>query len=178
MSDLLTTRPEGLDEDLTTDVGPIHIRPISGDDNAALVAFHEQLSPTSQYLRFFNAHPHLSAAEVERFTHVDYCDRMALVAECEGEIVGVGRYDRLDASTEAEVAFVVADAYQGHGLATALLHRLAEAAVPRGITTFTAETLLQNHRMQAVFRHSGYKVASRFGDGIVYVRFPIGDPTQ
>ena len=44
-----------------------------------MTAFHESLSPRSVYRRFFFAHPHLSPGEVERFTHVDYVDRMAFV---------------------------------------------------------------------------------------------------
>ena len=39
-------------------------------------------------------HPHLIPEEVDRFTHVDYQDRLALVAELERPLVGVARYDR------------------------------------------------------------------------------------
>ena len=72
-------------------------------------AFHESLSPRSVYRRFFFAHPRLSPGEVERFTHVDYVDRMAFVVVDGDRIVGVGRYERLAGTDEAEVAFVVTD---------------------------------------------------------------------
>ena len=45
-----------------------------------------------------------------------------------------GRYDRLPGTSEAEVAFVVADEHQGRGLGTLLLEHLAAAARERGIT--------------------------------------------
>jgi len=165
--------PIDLAADVLTSLGPVHVRPIVPSDADPLVAFHEALSPDSQYFRFFTAHPHLSSAEVERFTHVDYNRRMALVAECDGRLIGIGRYDRLEGSAEAEVAFVVADAYQGHGIGSLLLQRLADAARSRGITLFFAETLPDNRPMQAVFRESGFDVHTTFDEGLVCVRFPI-----
>jgi RimJ/RimL family protein N-acetyltransferase len=166
--------PVDLEADVLTDCGVVHVRPLTPDDASALVTFHEALSPESQYLRFFNAHPHLTSAEVERFTHLDYAKRLALVVELDGALVGVGRYDRLAGTTDAEVAFVVADAYQCHGLGGLLLHQLAAAAADRGIARFVAETLPDNQRMRAVFRESGFDVDSRFDDGVVEVVFPIG----
>jgi len=159
--------PAELAADVATDVGAVRVRPIRREDAHGLVAFHAGLSHDSQYLRFFNAHPHLLPAEVQRFTWVDYRNRLALVAEVDGRLIAVARYDRIDETTEAEVAFVVADAYQCHGLGTMLLHRLAEAAAERGITCFAAETLPDNHRMQAVFRESGFEAHARFKDGVV-----------
>jgi len=52
----------------------------------------------------------------------------------------------------AEVAFLVADSFQGHGIATILLAHLATVAEGQGITTFTAEVLPGNFRMIDVFR--------------------------
>ena len=49
---------------------------------------------------------------------------MAFVATRGSAIVGVGRLERLPASTDAEVAFVVADDHQRQGLGTRLLERL------------------------------------------------------
>ena len=59
--------------------------------------------------RYFSAHPRLSEFELERFTTVDHHDREALVAVVDGEIIGVARYERTMAPTDAEVAFVIAD---------------------------------------------------------------------
>jgi GNAT superfamily N-acetyltransferase len=164
--------PSELAGDVVTSIGTVRVRPIRPDDGPALVAFHERLSPQSQYLRFFHAHPHLSAPEVERFTHVDYDRRMALVVELDDEVIAVGRYDRLQ-DEEAEVAFVVADRYQSHGLGALLLRRLADAARVRGVTRFVAETLPGNQRMLAVFRESGFGAQSTFDGDVVRVAFPI-----
>jgi GNAT superfamily N-acetyltransferase len=133
-----------------------HVRAIGPDDAAALRAFHARLSRESIVLRFFGPHPRLSDAEVERFTHVDGVDRVALVAERAGEIVAVSRYDRAPGSDEAEVAFVVEDAVQGQGLGTALLRDLADDARLHGVRWLAADTLSENFRMLNVFRHAGF----------------------
>ncbi len=111
---------------LLADGTTARVRAIRPDDAAALVAFHAGLSPETVVLRFFGPHPRLSDAEVVRFTTVDGVDRVALVAERAGDVVGVARYDRPPTSDEAEVAFVVADAFQGRGVGTILLEHLAE----------------------------------------------------
>jgi GNAT superfamily N-acetyltransferase len=151
------------------------LRAIRPDDAPRLVDFHEHLSPRSIYRRFFFVHPKLSAAEVERFTRVDYLDRFALVAEDGGELRAVGRYERIAGTTEAEIAFVVTDEYQHQGIGTVLLERLAEAAWGSGITTFVAYTLSDNREMIDVFMNSGFKVSTSSEDGTTTVRFPI-DP--
>ncbi len=160
-----------------SDGSTVHIRPIRPDDGERLVRFHAGLSPDTQYLRFFSPHPVLSPREVERFTHVDYWDRFAIVAQRNDDFVGVARYDRQPGSGEAEVAFVIADSQQGKGLGMLMLEHLAAAARRRAVTRFVAETLPSNTRMLQVFRQAGFTATTRFGDGVVHVEFPIS-PTE
>jgi len=146
----------------------------SASDRSALVEFHGRLSPDTVHLRFFGAHPRLSEREVDRFTVVDYHDRMALVAEVDGALVAVGRFDATDRDGEAEVAFVVADKYHHRGVGTLLLEHLAVAAQARGIRCFVADTLAQNGPMLDMFRAAGFLVTSHRVDlGVVQVTFPI-----
>jgi acetyl coenzyme A synthetase (ADP forming)-like protein len=160
-----------------SDGGTVHIRPITADDGDRLIDFHSRLSTETTYYRFFSPHPELSPHEVERFTHVDHDRRVALVGELLGRIVAVGRYDRLEDTTAAEVAFVVADEHQGRGLGTLLLEQLAAAARERGINRFVAETLPDNRRMIQVFRDAGFEVSQRFEEGAVRVELGI-EPTE
>ena len=163
---------------LLADGSTVHIRPITGEDGDRLLAFHSTLSAESIHLRYFSAHAHLQPDEVYRFTHVDGRDRMALIATVRDEIIGVARYDRSDSRPEeAEVAFVVADAYQGRGVATLLLELLAAHARTQGITCFQAETLWQNTAMQNVFRNAGFDVQTSYDHGVVDVRMQIR-PTE
>jgi GNAT superfamily N-acetyltransferase len=151
----------------------VRIRPIRDSDGPGLVEFHSSLTPWSIYSRYFGAHPSLNEREVAWFTQVDYRDRLALIAEDGGKIVGVGRYDRRDERSEAEVAFVVADEWQGLGLGRILLRRLADAAKRNGIDTFVADTLAENRAMLEVFRLSGFAVETSSRHEIVHVRISI-----
>jgi RimJ/RimL family protein N-acetyltransferase len=171
--DLPLEYPEDLERDVVAGGLQYMIRPILPEDAERLVEFHRQLSPESRYLRFFSYHPTLSPEEVEGFTCVDYSRRLALVALTDSRIIGVGRYERDPNTDEAEVAFVVADEFHGHGIATLLLDQLVVAARRRGITSFTANTMWENHDMLSVFLHSGFDVVRSFDGGVVSLRFPI-----
>ncbi|HET7399347.1 MAG TPA: GNAT family N-acetyltransferase [Intrasporangium sp.] len=149
-----------------------HVRPITPADGDALRRFHNAQSPESVYLRFFAPLRELSDRDVHRFTHLDYHDRVALVATLGGEIIGVGRYDRVGPS-EAEVAFNISDHYQGKGIGSVMLEHLAAIARELGITKFTAEVLPQNRKMLTVFKDAGYDVRHRIEDGVVLVSFDI-----
>lgn len=154
----------------------VSIRPITPSDADALVRFHEGLTYETTRMRFFTLHPHLTLKEVERFTHVDHHDREALVALDGSDIVAVGRYDRLPGTDDAEVAFVVADGWQGHGAGPLLLKQLAHLARSEGVTGFVADTLDGNHRMREVFRHSGLEARPGSGieAGVVHIALDLG----
>ncbi len=174
------------------------LRPIRPTDADALQAFHVAQSERSTFLRFFAALERLPERDLQRLVRVDHVDRVALVAvtaapgavgpqdaapgeeppadDAPERIIGVARYDRVDGET-AEVAFNIADAHQGKGLASVLLEHLAAAARERGVRRFVAEVLPQNGRMLHVFRDAGYEVRQRTEDGVVQVTFDI-DPTE
>ncbi|SOD72237.1 RimJ/RimL family protein N-acetyltransferase [Jatrophihabitans sp. GAS493] len=160
---------------LTADGARVHLRPITAADADRLTRFHATLSLRTRYRRYFNAMPYLSEQALFRFTNVDYHYRVALIVLVDDEIVAVGRYEGAAGSAEAEVAFVVADAYQGHGLGSVLLDHLAAAALECGITRFTATVLADNHGMLRVFTDAGYQVSSRFRGGEVDLWFEIAD---
>ena len=77
-----------------SDGGTAHIRPIRPDDVEQLRALHSRLSPQSIYFRFFNPIPKLPEQQLHHLAEVDYRDRFALVAELDGVVVAVVRYDR------------------------------------------------------------------------------------
>ncbi len=157
---------------LLTDGGVAHLRPIRPEDAGLLVEFYDRVSPESKYLRFFAPYPRLSQRDVQRFTQVDYVDRVAFILTVGTQMIAVGRYDRAYRD-EAEVAFLVEDAHHGRGIAQLLLEHLAEAARERGIVKFYAELLPQNARMASVFADAGYRVSKGIDDGVLHVEFPI-----
>ncbi|MFD8390591.1 GNAT family N-acetyltransferase [Streptomyces sp. NPDC059680] len=167
------------------DGGTARIRPITVDDADRLVSFYEQVSDESKYYRFFAPYPRLSAKDVHRFTHHDFVDRVGLAATIGGEFIATVRYDRIGAdgmpasvpADEAEVAFLVQDAHQGRGVASALLEHIAAVARERGIRRFAAEVLPANTKMIKVFTDAGYTQQRSFEDGVVRLEFDL-EPTD
>jgi len=176
------------------DGGIAHIRPIGRDDAGRLVDFYEKVSDRSKYYRFFAPYPRLSDRDVHRFTHHDYDDRVGLAATVGGEFIATVRYDRIDeqgravsrrrpedgaagTGSRAEVAFLVQDAHQGRGVASALLEHIAAVARERGILHFTAEVLPDNRAMVKVFTDAGYTQRRSFADGVVHLDLDL-EPTD
>lgn len=150
------------------------VRPIRPDDGDHIRDFFERLGPESRYYRFFRVKTTLEPDEIDYFTHVDYSDRMALVALRDAKIVAVGRYDRHRADpTIAEVAFAVSDDQQGHGLGTMLLELLTSHARTHGVERFQAFVLGENRQMMRVFRNSGYELTRTLDSGVFTVDFPV-----
>jgi RimJ/RimL family protein N-acetyltransferase len=169
------------DEDQTLilrDGSSVAIRTMGADDEERLLRFHHRLSRETIRRRFFAIHPELSPAELYRFTHVDHLDREAIIALADDEIVAVARFDRIGRGASAEVAFVVADDWQGRGLVTVLLTRLARRAGQVGIEQFVAETLPENRAMLTVFRHAGLPTTERFERGVVHVTIDLSRRTS
>ncbi|WP_338701349.1 GNAT family N-acetyltransferase [Streptomyces sp. Q6] len=167
------------------DGGTARIRPITTEDAEHLTSFYEQVSDESKYYRFFAPYPRLSDKDVHRFTHHDYVDRVGLAATVGGEFIATVRYDRINAqgrpasapADEAEVAFLVQDAHQGRGVASALLEHIAAVARERGIRRFAAEVLPANTKMIKVFTDAGYTQKRSFEDGVVHLEFDL-EPTE
>src|SRR5205807_611106 len=129
------------------------------------------VSPDSIAFRFFGA-PDINWV-IAWSVDVDYADRFALVAESGDprRIVAHAVYVREDAE-RAEVAFLVADAWQRRGISTILLAHLADIAERQAISTFTAQVLPFNHRMIDVFRDSGFPIEMRSTRDAIEVEFP------
>lgn len=136
------------------------VRAISADDGPALVQFHRLLSGRSHFPRYFSGDPVLSPEEIQRLTCVDGWNRVALVVESNGVFIALGRYDRLRDPRQADVAFVVADAYQHQYIASELLCRLAHIARMAGVSQFRAAIAAENATMVAVFAEAGYPESS------------------
>jgi acetyl coenzyme A synthetase (ADP forming)-like protein len=153
------------------DGSTVHVRPVRTSDKQAIRRFLEGLSEDSLGFRFFGI-PNLdwvTAWSVD----VDYADRFGLVVESGSPrwIVAHAIYIRGE-PTRAEVAFVVAEEWQGKGISTVLLAQLAEVAEAHGITTFIAHVLPPNHRMIEMFRESGFPVRMRSTSEAIVVELP------
>jgi acetyl coenzyme A synthetase (ADP forming)-like protein len=133
-----------------------HVRLASATDRERLLEFYSQLSPESRYSRFFGK-PRVDDVVDDVVRACTREDALTLVAEFDHRIVAVGQFFQSREITDrAEVAFAIADAYQGRGIGTKLLERLGLAARVRGITTFEAYLLQYNQKMREVFVDAGF----------------------
>jgi GNAT superfamily N-acetyltransferase len=143
------------DEVLVRDGTRLVVRPIRPIDADALVALHARLSADTIYRRYFGVRPHLAPADVERFTRVDGRARFALVALRGPDLVAVARYEGRPGGSSAELAVVVDDALQHHGVGRLLLERLVDVAREAGLETLLADVLGRNAAMLGLLRTLG-----------------------
>ena len=142
------------------------VRPIERDDVEALRRLFYRLSAETVYRRFFQPIHSPSESALRFLCDVDHGRRDALVAVSgDGEIRAVARYDRLGDSLEAEVAVVVEDEWQGHGVGAALVRRLAGLAESRGLEVFTATMLGDNRAASKLLRSVDAHPQVRFDRG-------------
>jgi RimJ/RimL family protein N-acetyltransferase len=143
---------------------PILIRALRSDDRADMLAAIDRTGIQSLQRRFFVAKRGFSEQEQDFFMRIDFINHVALVAQVEeygrGAIVGGGRYVVVQPG-QAELAFVVIDAYQGQGIGTMLMRHLLVIARKAGLGELTAEVLSDNTSMLAVFRRFGFGAKSQ-----------------
>ena len=107
---------------------------------------------------------------------MDHHDHEALVAvePTSRHGLGVARYVRSgEEAEEAEAAVAVADDWQGRGLGTLLLRRLAARAREESITRFTGLVLESNEPMRQLLRTLGDVQERASPGGTIEVRLHI-----
>ncbi|MFI0480447.1 GNAT family N-acetyltransferase [Actinomadura sp. 9N215] len=145
--------------------GGIRVRPYGVADRERVRRMSDRLSATSLYTRFFSGTPRIPDHYLGLLNTLDHWDREALVALDGDEIIGIAEYIRhTKRRWSADVAVLVADPWQRHGVGTVLVARLAELAGRRGITEFGADVILTN-RGAVLFVQHGWPAARSTRDG-------------
>jgi GNAT superfamily N-acetyltransferase len=123
----------------------ITVRPLRNGEATAVQAVFDRLGPRSRLLRFGGAKNVLTPTELDTLSRVD--DRhLVYVALIEGQPVGIARLVRdLDDRMLGEIAFAVGDEWQGHGIGSVLVDRLACEARAAGIERLSATISTDNH---------------------------------
>jgi acetyltransferase len=137
------------------------IRPIRPEDAELERDFVHRLSEQSRYLRFMIGLHELTPSMLARFTQIDYDRELALIVvqpEPGGgeRQIGVARYVTLPDEETCEFAIVVADEWQGRGVARQLFAHLIEVARERRIKVMSGITLRENTRMLDLARALGF----------------------
>jgi acetyl coenzyme A synthetase (ADP forming)-like protein len=154
------------------DGSTVHIRVMRAADEAGLCGLLTSLSEESRWLRFYCAQNSAGlAAEAHREANLDQAFGLVACSGDEDRVVGHAFYVAID-KQRAEVAFTIANDFQGRGLGTILLCQLAEVAAANGIKVFEAEVVAANHAMLHVFRASGFPIEVNANAGQLQVVFP------
>ena len=146
------------------DGSEVLIRPVRPADAALLADGFTRLSTESRRLRFLTAKNELRPAELRYLTDIDHHDHEAIGAlnAADGQGAGIARYIRNPADPRtAEIAVTIADGWQGRGLGTELVTRLADHARREGVQRFVALTAGSNMAMGALLRRMGGTVVDR-----------------
>ena len=153
------------------DGSTVRIRVMRPSDEAGLCDLLSSLSEESRWLRFYcNQNRAAIAAEAHREANLDQSFGLVAVSGDE-RVVGHAFYVAIS-DKRAEVAFTIANDFQGRGLGSILLGQLAQVASANGIQIFEAEVVAANHRMLHVFRASGFPIEVSATVGQLSVVFP------
>jgi acetyl coenzyme A synthetase (ADP forming)-like protein len=152
------------------------VRPATRDDRALLIRFFNELSLESRWRRVLSVtlpDTHLVDQLVAAAGTGEGLTLIALRSTGgDPRIIAVASYLALNGSA-ADVSFAVDERYQGKGIGTLLLERLAVLATRAGSRTFHASMLADNIPMRDVFRDSGFAIRSTAEGGVVELQLTL-----
>jgi protein lysine acetyltransferase len=134
---------------------PLMLRPVLPGDNERTMHGHIQFSSETLYRRFMTARLPTPAL-MAYLSEVDYVDHFVWVVTDGSDPMADARFVRDEADpTIAEIAFTVADAYQGRGIGSFLIDALSIAARVDGVERFSARMLSENLPMRTIMDRYG-----------------------
>jgi acyl-CoA synthetase (NDP forming)/GNAT superfamily N-acetyltransferase len=162
---------------LLRDGESVYLRSTTPADVPAVEALMQSVSPESLQLRFMGAVSYVARSVIESMCGGDPRERLGLLAivgqGADARVIAIGNYVSLGVLGKAEVAFLVHDEYQGRGISTLMLERLAGIAAGNGFIGFEAEVLYENQAMLNVLRDSGFEVCQAYEGSSIHVQFPV-----
>ena len=160
---------------LLRDGRPVKIRALQPNDEAGMLAAIDRTGTESLKRRFFVTKRGFSENEKAFFMNIDFVDHVALVVEIDeggaASIIGGGRYVVVKPG-EAEMAFIVVDAYQGQGIGAILARHLVGLARAAGLKQLSADVLPENRAMRRVLGKFGFQICGR-DPHVVHLKLPL-----
>jgi CRP-like cAMP-binding protein len=155
----------------------VYLRPVLPGDSERTSTDRVEFSSETLYRRFQTPRTPTKSLMAYLF-EVDYVHHFVWVITdgAEGPVVADARYVRdEDDPAVAEVAFIVADEYQGRGIGSFLMGALIIAADAEGVQRFTARVLSDNHSMRSILDRFGADW-HRDDLGVVTTAIDVPDP--
>lgn len=154
------------------------LRPASLIDIPKVESFMTRVSRESLRMRFMASLSQVSADVINQLCSGDFKSSGCLLAltgdDSDSKVVGLGNYIASGNGHIAEVALLIEDDFQGKGIGTLLLERLAGIAAANGFIEFEAEVLPDNQSMINVFKSSGFERHQVWNSDTVHIELPVG----
>jgi RimJ/RimL family protein N-acetyltransferase len=158
----------------------VTLRAARADDGPRILRAFKSLNRDTVYTRFFGYKADVSDAELERITGADFAHNFALlltIGAGDNEVViGGATYFTVEAgpsARSAELAFTVEEDYQGQGTASLLMRHMIRVARENNLTHLTADVLVRNLPMLAVFKRSGLPMTTQREGDVVHVTLSL-----
>jgi acetate---CoA ligase (ADP-forming) len=173
--------PEGLsykENVLLKDGQGVTLKPATPDDIPKVELFMSRVSQESLRMRFMASVSQVASSVIYELCSGDFKTNGCLLAisgeNNNADVIGLGNYLSTGNGHVAEVAFLIEDKYQGKGVGTLLLERLAGLAAANGFVEFEAEVLPENQQMINVFKSSGFERHQAWSSDTVHIELPVG----
>ncbi|HQP30886.1 MAG TPA: GNAT family N-acetyltransferase [Deltaproteobacteria bacterium] len=152
-------------------------RPIKPSDEDMMRRLFYDFPDESKYLRYFAKVSIMPHREMQKYVNIDYDSTLSIVGVFKRDraetIVAEARYSYDEVEQTYEMAFIVDERYQNHGISSFLLGYLLKIAKERGIHTLSATVLPQNEKMLKVFQKAPIPPTSKYEEGIVRMHFNL-----
>jgi acyl-CoA hydrolase/RimJ/RimL family protein N-acetyltransferase len=165
--------PLGLEESRQIDGKKVTFRPVKLTDERTIQEHYYGLEKNDVVARFFQERKSFAARQIEKTFIIDYVNDLTIVAVI-GQpgferILAVGEYYHNPQTNLAEIAFSVVRTWQGRGLCSVVIKKLAEAARGNGIKGLTAYTSKTNRAMIKLFHTLEYQIKKVNQNDMVYL---------
>ena len=147
-------------------------RQLETGDLPSVRAMFERVSDETVYRRFFTAGDSGPRYELAELAQLDGHDRVAVIAIAGSRAVGVARYSRTK-SGHAELAVLVEDDCQHHGIGVRLTSELARAARREGVLALDVSILGENAPALRLLRHLAPSEPVHLDGGIFEASIPV-----
>jgi GNAT superfamily N-acetyltransferase len=164
---------------LLRDGSEVRMRAAAPSDAPLVAALHARCAPETRRARFLSPTPRLPGEQLAELLGGGTGNAVLAVTADGGSAVGLGNLDPdPDAPHGAggRIAVLVENAWQGRGLGTALLRRLADMGVERGMAELTGTARPDDLGVTRLLRRAGLRPSAEILDGTVRLRVPLPTP--
>lgn len=155
----------------------MRMRTVMPEDAPAIQAFVRALSPLARRRRFLAAVNELAPPVLAAMVRNDGREGRSLVITAGDAVVALGQHSLVAGTRTAEIAVVVADAWQGRGLGRSLMAAILQFAFARGLERVVGEAYDDNAPLLALTRRFGFFARRNAGErGLVRLERELSGP--